>query len=271
MTVPTKSSWEAAVLRLRNQPDQRRLVEACFYDDPLLVAAQRYLACSEWRAVRALIGVGPGRALDVGAGRGIATFALAHDNWQVTALEPDPSAVVGAAAIRALAQEAGLSVNVVEEWGEQLPFEGGRFAVVHCRQVLHHARDLSRLCGEVARVLSPGGVLLATREHVISSRDDLSRFLGGHPLHKFYGGENAYTIEEYLDAIRGAGLIVESVLNPLESDINAYPDSLADIKRRWARKAYLPSAAFIPNAALSWLGGRLNTPGRLFTFLARKP
>lgn len=271
MSTERSMSWEAAVASLKAQPAQRALVEACFYDDPLLRAAQRYHASTEWAAVRSLIGPATGRALDVGAGRGIASFALARDGWQVTALEPDPSDVVGAGAIRSLARDAGLAIDVTQTWGEQLPFDTGSFDVVHCRQVLHHARDLSRLCGEVARVLRPGGVLLATREHVISSRTDLQQFLDNHPLHKLYGGEHAYTLAEYLAAIRASGLAVGRVFNPYESDINTYPESLADIKRRWARKALLPSPTLIPDAALSWVGGRSNQPGRLYTFLARKP
>jgi hypothetical protein len=37
-------TWEEAVLWLRNQPDQAELVRACFYDDPLPAAAERYYA-----------------------------------------------------------------------------------------------------------------------------------------------------------------------------------------------------------------------------------
>lgn len=264
-------SWEAAVGRLRADPGQRALVEACFYDDPLLQAAQRYHASCEWTAVRGLIGPEAGAALDVGAGRGIASYALARDGWQVTALEPDPSEVVGAGAIRGLARDAGLSIEVTQTWGEQLPFAAGTFALVHCRQVLHHARDLKQLCSELARVLAPGGVFLATREHVISRKEDLPAFLNSHPLHLLYGGEHAYLLQEYLDAIASAGLRMVRVFNPYESDINSFPESLSDIKRRWASRLRLPSPVLIPDLALSWAGDWKNQPGRLYTFLARKP
>jgi SAM-dependent methyltransferase len=266
-------SWEVAVQQLRAQPGQRELVEACFYDDPLSKAAQRYHASSEWRAVRAIVGtaqVGSDRALDVGAGRGISSYALACDGWKVTALEPDGSNVVGAGAIRALMAENNLSVDVVQTWGEQLPFADASFGLVHCRQVLHHARDLQQLCREVARVLAPGGLLIATREHVISRSEDLQAFLDGHPLHRLYGGEHAYRLDEYVGALSAAGLMLQQVLNPYESDINSYPLSLADIKQRWANKLHLPTPALIPNAVLKWAGARSQTPGRLYTFVGRK-
>ncbi len=41
--------------------------------------------------------------------------------------------------------------------GVSLPFEAASFDLVYCHQVLEHARHPSRLLGDVARVLSPGG------------------------------------------------------------------------------------------------------------------
>jgi len=95
------TTWEDAVVWLRNQPDQRQLVLDAFYDDPLIDAAERYFASAEWQAVSGFLEHRTGKALDVGAGRGIASYALARSGFVVTALEPDPSAVVGTAAIRA--------------------------------------------------------------------------------------------------------------------------------------------------------------------------
>ena len=156
-------TWEEAIRWLKRQPDQAALVKACYYDDPLETASKRFHVSTEWAAVQHILSGRSGRALDIGAGRGISSYALARDGWSVSALEPDPSAEVGADAIRNLAASCRLDIEVVEKWGEQLPFADAQFDLVYCRAVLHHARNLSSLCAEAARVLKPGGIMLATR------------------------------------------------------------------------------------------------------------
>ena len=263
-------TWEEAVAWLRDQPDQKALVEACFFDDPLAGAARRFRACTEWTATRGLLPPPPGRALDLGAGRGIASYALAEDGYAVTALEPDPSELVGAGAIKALAATTGGRIDVVENWGEELPFPDDSFDLVLCRQVLHHARDLNELLRQIKRVLKPGGRVLATREHVLSKREDLPIFLEQHPLHKLYGGENAFLLSEYHQAIAGAGLKLVKSLNPLRTDINLFPMTLDDHRALLARRWRIP-AFVIPDWVLGRVGERMDFPGRLYTFLALKP
>lgn len=263
-------TWEEAVETLRTSPEAADLVKACFYDDPLVDAADRYWKSSEWAAIRALLPVRPGTALDVGAGRGIAAYAFAKDGWAATALEPDASKVVGAGAIRDLAEATGTPIEVVEEWGEQLPFADASFDVVHCRAVLHHAHDLEQLCRQVARVLKPKGLFIATREHVVTSEADISAFQDAHPLHRLYGGEYAYTLDQYTGALTAAGFALRNVFNPFQSDINMYPSSRSAMKERWRTRLRLPSGRLIPDAALALRGRLSNAPGRLYTFVGAK-
>jgi SAM-dependent methyltransferase len=263
-------SWEEAVGWLRAQPEQKALVEACFFDDPLLASAERFHASTEWRATRELMGPARGAALDVGAGRGIASYALARDGFAVSALEPDPSDLVGAGAIRALSAESGLPIAVEQQWGESLPFATDSFDLVLCRQVLHHARDLKAFCREVARVLKPGGRVIATREHVLSSMEDLPVFLASHPLHALYGGEHAFLLSDYHDALTGAGLKLTKSLNPLTSDINLFPMTREDHRDILARRFRVPRW-LVTDMVMRWVGERMTFPGRLYSFVAVKP
>ena len=161
----------------------------------------------------------PGRVLDLGAGHGIASFAFARTDCAATALEPDASAIVGTGAIRHLTHEANLSISIVRGVGERLPIEDACFDIVYTREALHHAADLARLCAEIARILRPGGAFLAVREHVISKPQDLEAFLEAHALHHLYGGENAFLLREYCEAITGSGLALRRILGPFDSPI----------------------------------------------------
>jgi SAM-dependent methyltransferase len=281
--VPRFSTWEQAVQWLRNQPDQRELVLAAYYDDPLPAAADRYYRSEEWTEIHHLLPSKRGTALDAGAGRGIASYALAREGFQVTALEPDGSALVGAEAIRSLAQESRLPIKVTQEFSERLPFADASFDVVFARAVLHHTRDLNAACAEFFRVLKPGGRLLAVREHVISRQEDLDAFLELHPLHNLYGGENAFQLQKYETAIREAGFRLDQVSSPLESPINYAPQTRDSLQREIAIRATrnLPVIRDLARVVLGVPGvwpailpllNRIDhRPGRLFSFVATRP
>jgi len=278
---PQRLSWEDAVVWLRNQPDQRQLVVDAYYDDPLIAAAARYYGSSEWHEIAKLLAGRAGKALDIGAGRGIASHALAKTGFAVTALEPDPSAIVGAAAIRSLAVESGLPISVVEEYSERLPFPDGAFDVVHGRAVLHHTRNLDVACAEIFRVLRPGGLLVAVREHVISKERDLARFHADHPLHHLYGGEHAYLLHHYVSALKAAGFSRLEVLPPLQSPINLFPhtiDTLRDavvekVSQRISIRPFLRlllGRDIVFRSLLAVAERFDHRPGRLYSFVGHK-
>lgn len=279
-------TWEQAVIWLRECEQYRQLIHWSYLDEPLVDAARRFAESDEWAAVRKLVAVlSCGKALDIGAGRGIASYALAMDGWAVTAVEPDRSEVVGAGAIERMARDCNLAITVTEAIAESLPFADRTFDLIYGRQVFHHVADMRAACKELSRIIKPGGIMLITREHVISKQSDLPLFLASHLVHQLCGGEMARLEAEYIGAIKNAGFEVMQVLGPWDSVINYYPYTRDDwrcecvkqlrklIGWRLALRAVDPrlKAGRWMLAGLSRHASRSDTrPGRLFSFLARK-
>ncbi|HEY6003322.1 MAG TPA: class I SAM-dependent methyltransferase [Anaeromyxobacter sp.] len=269
---------EEAVLFLRRDPSEAENLRDAYLDGDVPEAARRFAASAEFAEALELVHGVEGRdVLDLGAGTGIASWALASAGARrVVALEPDPSDVVGQGAIRSLGR--GDVIEIVGAWGEKLPFGDGEFDVVYARQVLHHARDLDALVGECARVVRPGGRLLACREHVVDDEAQLREFLAHHPIHRLAGGEHAYPLERYVGAIQGAGLELERVLGPWDSIVNAFPSARTpgevavqpfQVLRRKYGSVLGPLAARIPYfVARTRRKLRDRGAGRMYSFVA---
>jgi SAM-dependent methyltransferase len=274
-------TWEDAVSWLMAQPDKQDLVRDCYYDASVTEAAQRYWKSPEWQAVNAILPINQGYALDLGAGRGIASYSLTKEGWNVLAVEPDSSNLVGAGAIEYLAQSETLPIQVVREFGEKIKCDSVSFDLVFARQVLHHANYLKQLCAEVYRVLKPGGSFIAVRDHVISSQADLPAFFDAHPLHHLYGGENAFTEAEYIAAMKNAGFIVKRVVKSFDSVINYAPYSDESLKTELKNRIKkLPIIGNVNNLlnnkwlyklTLKLLSVFDSRPGRLYSFVCIKP
>jgi len=272
----TVHSWAEAVAWLRAQPDRQAEVLNNYFDLPIETAAERFAGSEEFSEVSRILGCGTGRrVLDFGAGNGIASLALARANWHVTAFEPDPSDEVGAGAIRRIARRCGVEIDVVEQPNCAGVFSDESFDAVYARQVLHHVSDLDATVRDLARVLRRGGRLLATREHVVSNEVERAEFLRQHPLHRLYGGENAYRLAQYRIALERAGLVIERMWGPTESILNFYPGTERDrlavidqVGRGFGRHLrWLPG---FNEFARHWITWRDRTPGRLYSFLAVK-
>jgi ubiquinone/menaquinone biosynthesis C-methylase UbiE len=274
-------NWEEAVRWYRDQPGNEAEVRNNYFDLPVHGAAERYANSEEFAEVLRLLGPGEGKQLlDLGAGNGIASFALAKHGWRVAALEPDSSEEVGAGAIRSLAANSGLPITVIQQTGEQLPFSDKTFHAIHARQVLHHAEDLEAVVQELRRVLQHGGLLLSTREHVVDNEQQLLAFRNEHPLHRLYRGENAYPLDRYLESFAAAGLLVKETWGPLESILNFFPGTEKERQialRQVANHSYLRFGRLFGwsdrfrQAQLRRHTRNDSVPGRIFSFLIEKP
>ena len=266
-------TWEEAVRWYRAQPGNEAAILANYFDLPVSSAARRYAVSEEFAEVLRLLGPGRGRrVLDLGAGHGIASHAFAQAGWKVTAVEPDASDEVGAGAIRAMQAESGLPIEVLSA----LPAEAAAFDAVFCRQVLHHVPDVAATMRALSRLLRPGGVALALREHVAGDADELAAFLRAHPLHRHYGGENAHPLDHYLRAATDARFHVAQVWGPLESILNFHPGT-EKMRRAAVRRAIFRRGGFLAllpfrfRKNLERVTSEDRTPGRIFSFLLTKP
>lgn len=106
---------------------------------------------------------GPCRVLELGAGRGWASRALARDGHQVVAVDilDDPDVGLGCAVAR---RDGDRWFGCVLAQAEALPFLSESFDCVCCFSTLQHIPDYQRVLEQVARVLHPGGIFVAFRD-----------------------------------------------------------------------------------------------------------
>jgi ubiquinone/menaquinone biosynthesis C-methylase UbiE len=270
---------DEAVRELRRRPDRAEMVRDSYLGRNVIDSAARFKSSPEFCAIQALIGerLRGATILDLGAGTAIASHAFLESGArQVIAMEPDASEEVGQGAIRRL---NNARIETVGGIAEAIPLRSASIDIVYTRQVLHHTRDLKGALQECARVMRTGGLLLATREHVVNSQRQLRRFLRNHPVHRLAGGENAFQLLEYLDAIRATGLQIVRVLGPWDTIINAFPyartnEELRDLPRvTLQRKLGRPVARLTRIKAFEWLVWRIirrEHAGRMYSFLAQK-
>jgi SAM-dependent methyltransferase len=266
---------------LRSTPEHSELVRDSYLGENPLEEAGRFESSEEFCEVLNILGSynRRGTVLDIGAGNGIASRAFANRGAKmVFALEPCPSCEVGCGAI--VWRDEGLPIHVIAAMGEYIPLRDGKIDIIYARQVLHHTQDLSLVLRECARVLKSGGVFLACREHVVDDEHQRRIFLENHPVHALIGGENAFSLDTYLAAIRDAGLAIKKVLGPWDSIINAFPQarSVAELELQprillERRFGYLGRvASYFPLIKdLVWKRIRRPIPGRLYSFIAHKP
>jgi len=99
----------------------------------------------------------PGRVLEVGCGEGALAARLGAElGVEVVALDQSARMVE-------LAKACGVDAEVGDV--QELPFEDASFDVAVAAWMLYHVTDLDRGISELARVLRPGGRLVAATNH----------------------------------------------------------------------------------------------------------
>ena len=179
--------------------------------------------------VRRLSGVAtPGaRALDVGAAAGGNAAVLAANGWDVTVVDLSPEACEIARGRGLRAARADLT---------RLPVRDSSVDLVLAYDVLEHIEDDGRAAREIARVLRPGGRLLAA----VPAGPDL---WSAHDV--AVGHQRRYTRPAFVTLLTAAGLAVEDV-----GYWNVVLRPVVRLRRRSASGSDLAPVARPVNAAL---------------------
>ncbi len=290
-----KMNWDETICFIRTQPEYKELVEKAYFEEELSLNVERFKTSEEFAETQLLISRhtkldSKTKLLDIGSGNGISAVAFALKDINVDSIEPDPSDTIGAGAIRKLKEHYNLTnLNIHQAYAEEIKFEDNFFDIVYARQCMHHAYNLELFLKECARVLKDGGVLITVRDHVVYNEIDKEWFLENHPLQKFYGGENAFSEEEYKSAIINSGLKVKKVLKHFDSVINYFPLSKKEKEAKEnTNKVFVESIIknklgvlsklkIVNKLATVYVKNKLGevfderkVPGRMYTFIAVK-
>lgn len=132
-------------------------------------------------ALDAVREVSPRQVLEVGAGKGTLARRMGSEfKCRVVATDFSPAMIVAC---------RDLGVEAIEADVRDLPFDDATFDVVVAAWMLYHVDPLDRALGEIARVLHPGGRLVAVtngRRHL----DEFWRLVGEEHEEPAFSVEN---------------------------------------------------------------------------------
>lgn len=155
--------------------------------------------------------VRPGlRVLEIGAAKSWAGHYVTAQGCTYTGCDIMADPQIGLGRARFFMEQFNTEYEVVTADAEQLPFADGTFDLVFAIAALHHALDLPKMVGEMARVTKPGGVVAGLNEGVRAFR--ASPDAAGQATEKGYGiNEHVYTLWDYYTAFRRQGLHITQI------------------------------------------------------------
>jgi SAM-dependent methyltransferase len=157
------------------------------------------------RLAREILADGPvagAAVLEVGAGSGRDTIALARAGARAVVLDYSPTSLE---LVRRQAQAAGLTVHLVRADALAMPFRDGAFQVVFHQGLLEHFRDPMPLLRENARITRRGGRVVVDVPQTFHLYTAMKQALIAADRW-FAGWETQFTPAELEARVRDAGL-----------------------------------------------------------------
>lgn len=204
------------------------------YADALLAYHRSHVETLNAMITRLPIAVGQ-RTLDVATGDGTYALLMAQRGAQVTVLDRDPN-YLSLATSRAARR--GVHLDAVTGDACDLPFDDDHFDGVFCAQSFYSISNVSRVLGEMRRVVKPGGwvgvlendslhhVLLPWPADLeLAVRLGQYTELARHPakVERYYIGRRLFSVlrEAGFDAVREASFATQHTA-PLSDDAHTF-------------------------------------------------
>jgi SAM-dependent methyltransferase len=144
------------------------------------------------------------RVLEVGAGSGRDSLALASEGAMVVVLDYSPASL---ALVQRQSREHGRPVHAVRADALAMPFRDGSFDVVFHQGLLEHFRDPRPLLVENARITASGGRVVVDVPQTVHPYTAMKQTLIA-ANRWFAGWETQFTPAELEHRLRDAGLLV---------------------------------------------------------------
>jgi len=111
------------------------------------------------RISKDLIDFKPSCILEIGCSTGLNCLAASeiYPEAQIIGIEPETEAIVAAKLLLSVSHSS--KISFVQGVGEQIPLPSGSVDLVLCHTVIEHVKNVAVVISEMARVISPSGVI----------------------------------------------------------------------------------------------------------------